>query len=73
MITHARIIGPDQMIPNNYEALLESSEFMNMLLAKIDMQNGSIYAQERTLTETVRVSEALRVWLVKNGRFEESP
>jgi hypothetical protein len=73
MIAHARIIGPGQMIPNDYEALMESNEFINMLFAKIDMQNASIIEQERTLTETVRVSEALRVWLVKNGRFEESP
>jgi hypothetical protein len=67
-IRYLRYIEPDQLIPNNYESLLNSDEFINMLYWKIGMQKSSILGQQKTLATTEAVIE-----MIETELFQRAP
>jgi len=54
-IRYLRWVEPDQFVPSDYEALLDSDEFMNLMRWKIGKQRRSILDQQATLAVTKNV------------------
>ena len=65
---HVRLIQADRFIPNDYERLLDSDEFMNMLYMKLENQNSSVRNQHKTLEETERVKRLIEAWLTEQSQ-----
>jgi len=56
---YVRMLGPDRFVPNDYEQLLTSDEFMNMLAMKLGYQKFSVLTQTETLEATETVVAAI--------------
>jgi hypothetical protein len=65
---HVHPAAPDQYVPNDYASLLDSTEFSNMLLQKIDIQKGSIEDQQEALAETEKVIGLIEARLAAEPR-----
>lgn len=54
-IRYLRWVEPDKLVPNDYGALLDSDEFMNLMRWKMGKQRRSILDQQATLLVTKKV------------------
>jgi hypothetical protein len=52
---YVRKFEPDRFVPNDYDELLDSNEFTNMVHMKIENQYSSVRRQRETLVETEAV------------------
>ena len=62
---HIRDAGPNQFVPNDYQAMLESTEFFNMLHRKIATQTSSIQTQRESLRATEEVIDMIEARLAQ--------
>jgi hypothetical protein len=62
---HIRDAGPNQFVPNDYQAMLESTEFFNMLHRKIATQTESIQTQRESLRATEEVIDMIEARLAQ--------
>jgi hypothetical protein len=62
---HIRNAGPNQFVPNDYQAMLESTEFFNMLHSKIAYQTSSIENQRESLVATEEVIDMIEARLAQ--------
>ena len=62
---HIRDAGPNQFVPNDYQAMLESTEFFNMLHRKIATQTSSIQTQRESLRATEEVIDMIETRLAQ--------
>ncbi len=60
---HVRKVEPDRFIPNDFDKLLESDEFNNMLNMKLDYQKGSVQHLRETLEATEEVMKIIEIRL----------
>jgi hypothetical protein len=65
---HVHPAAPDEYVPDDYASLLDSTEFSNMLLQKIDIQKGSIEDQQAALAETEKVIGLIEARLAAGRR-----
>jgi hypothetical protein len=66
-VRYLRYVEPDQLFPNNYEALLDSDEFINALHLKMLIQNYSVSDQQATLATTKDVIEIIEAALLRQA------
>jgi hypothetical protein len=62
---HIRETGANQFVPNDYQAMLESTEFFNMLHSKIANQTFSIEKQRESLVATEEVIDMIEARLAQ--------
>jgi len=62
---HVRVAGANQVVPNDYQAMLESTEFFNMLHSKIATQTSSIEEQRKSLVATEEVIDMIEARLAQ--------
>jgi hypothetical protein len=60
---HVRKVEPDRFVPNDYEKLLDSEEFSNMLYMKLDYQMGSVSNLREILEATEKVKNLIETRL----------
>ncbi len=60
-----REAGENQSVPNDYQAMLESIEFFNMLHSKIATQTSSIQNQRESLVATEAVIDMIEARLAQ--------
>jgi hypothetical protein len=65
---HVRMVEPDQFIPNDFDKLLESDEFINMLNMKLDYQKGSVRNLRETLEATDEVIKLIEFRLANRAQ-----